>query len=253
MRILSLACSAWSASGVLVTLVGAQLFAANPASAAVDTTEGTALEGGASAESTSPTDNSAPAASDVTEGSGLATPASTPASDAAAPHYVGSFALDPAGFLLFGPTAAVEFGAGRIAGGATFRWFDPGLLSHALFLNASSNFAPSFGGGLRGRYYFRDGFQGFHAGVTVELLASNVEEQATLTVAKSLYIVPQIEGGYRFAWGRFFLGPSAAIGYAAQLSASVENLPGGTQADLYVVQNRSSVYGSARLDLGVLF
>jgi hypothetical protein len=169
------------------------------------------------------------------------------------PRYLGSFALDPAGFLLFGPTATLEFGGGRVAGGATFRWFDPGLLSHELFLKSANTFAPSFGGGLRGRYYFRDGFQGFHAGLGLELLASNVENRSALIVTKSLYIVPQLEGGYRFAWSRFFVGPSVALGYAAQLSAQVENLPGGSQAGLYAVENRNSVYGSARLDLGVLF
>jgi len=177
------------------------------------------------------------------------------AEDAAQPpaRYIGSFALDPAGFLLFGPTAALEFGTGRWTGAASFRWFNPGLVSNALFLGPSDNFAFSAGGGLRGRYYFEDGFRGAHVGAIFELLQANVENQPALIVSKSLYFVPQVEGGYRFAWGRFFVGPSASFGYAAQLSAAIENLPGGTNADSYVVANRSSVYGSARIDLGVLF
>lgn len=168
-------------------------------------------------------------------------------------RYIGSFALDPAGFLLFGPTAALEFGAGRWTGAASFRWLSPGLLANELFLGPSDNFAFSAGGGLRGRYYFDDGFKGVHVGAIFELLQANVENQPALIVSKSLYFVPQVEGGYRFAWGRFFLGPSASFGYAAQLSAVVENLPGGTNAGSYTVANRSSVYGSARIDLGVLF
>ena len=169
------------------------------------------------------------------------------------PRYIGSFALDPAGFLLFGPTAALEFGAGRWTGAASFRWLNPGLLANELFLGSSDSFAFSAGGGLRGRYYFQDGFKGAHVGAIFELLSANVENQPALIVSKSLYFVPQVEGGYRFAWGRFFVGPSASFGYAAQLSAVVENLPGGTNAGSYGVANRSSVYGSARIDLGVLF
>lgn len=170
------------------------------------------------------------------------------------PNYFGSFALDPLGFLLFGPTATLEFGAGRWAGGASFRWFDPGLLAKELFLGGESDsFSFSAGGGLRGRYYFDDGFKGPHVGVVFELLAVNVDNSSSLTRTQSLYFVPQLEGGYRFAWDRFFVGPSASIGYAAQLSGSVEDLPGGSSAGLYQAANRSSVYGSARLDLGILF
>ncbi len=172
----------------------------------------------------------------------------------APPNYFGSFALDPLGFLLFGPTATVEFGVGRWAAGASFRWFDPGLLAKALFLEGDNqSFAFSAGGGLRGRYYFDDGFKGAHVGAVFELLQVNVDNSSNLTRAKSLYFVPQIEGGYRFAWGRFFLGPSASFGYAAQLSGSVEDLPGGSSAGLYRAADRSSVYGAARLDLGILF
>lgn len=177
-----------------------------------------------------------------------------PGAGAVTPSYWGSFALDPLGFLLFGPTATLEFGAGRWAGAASFRWFDPGLLGKELFLDGANNsFAFSAGGGLRGRYYFNDGFKGAHLGVLLELLQINADNSANLTRTKSLYLVPQIEGGYRFAWGRFFVGPSASFGYAAQLSGSVEDLPGGTSAGLYQAANRSSVYGSARLDLGILF
>jgi hypothetical protein len=172
---------------------------------------------------------------------------------AEAVNYLGSFALDPAGFLLFGPTVSLEFGSGRWAASGMFRWFDPGLLAHALFLKSSNQFAPSFGGGIRGRYYFTDGFQGFHAGVAVEFLQTNIETPASLIVARSLYVVPQAEGGYRFAWERFFVGPSVALGYAAQMSAKVEDMPGGTNAAFSTVENRSSVYGSAKIDLGVLF
>lgn len=208
-------------------------------------------------------DEAEPVATEASEGAGegeaepvalVASGEAEPAANAAAPSFLGSFALDPLGFLLFGPTAALEFGAGRWAGAASFRWFDPGLLGKELFLGgANDSFAFSAGGGLRGRYYFDDGFKGAHVGVLFELLQVNVDNSANLTRTKSLYFVPQIEGGYRFAWGRFFVGPSASVGYAAQLSGSVEDLPGGTSAGLYRAADRSSFYGSARLDLGILF
>jgi hypothetical protein len=194
-------------------------------------------------------DSAGETAEDATE---LSAP-TTPPPAAEVRSYLGSFALDPAGFLLFGPTASLEFGIGHVAGAATFRWFDPGLLSQALFVKSGQNFAPSVGGGIRGRYYFDVGFQGVHVGLAVELLQTNIENPSSMTVARSLYLVPQVEGGYRWAFGRFFLGPSASFGYAAQLSGQIENMPGGTSAGLYTVENRSSVYGAAKLDIGVLF
>jgi len=63
-----------------------------------------------------------------------------------------------------------------------------------------------------------------------------------------------IEGGYRLPLGSsFYLGGAAAVGYAFQLSSSVENLPGGTDAGLYAARDKSTIYGSASLEAGVYF
>jgi hypothetical protein len=52
---------------------------------------------------------------------------------------------------------------------------------------------------------------------------------------------------------RFYAGATAAAGYAFKLSGSVDNLPGGMNASLYAPVDRSSVYGTASLELGVFF
>jgi len=66
-------------------------------------------------------------------------------------------------------------------------------------------------------------------------------------------LVPYAEVGYRFAFGRVYGDASAGLGYAAQLSGTVENLPRGNAAQGYVASDESSVYGTASLELGLFF
>ena len=164
-----------------------------------------------------------------------------------------AISVDPLGFLLFGPTAHAEAALGRVGLGAGVRWFSAGLLANKLFLNEGDRFAFSYGLSLHGNYYFIAPLTGPHLGLAVELLHTRGEDDAARIATISNYIVPQLEGGYRHHWGHFMLGGVIAAGYAARLSSRVEDLPGGDSASLYSVNNESSFYGSARLDLGVLF
>jgi len=66
-------------------------------------------------------------------------------------------------------------------------------------------------------------------------------------------LVPEVEGGYRVGFGRFFVGATIGLGYAIQASSSVDNINGGHQAQYYVAKDYSTIYGSASLDLGLLF
>jgi hypothetical protein len=165
----------------------------------------------------------------------------------------GSLFVDPLGFLLFGPTLGVEVGSDKVSGTLYGRWFNVGLLSQALFLNKPQSFDFSYGLGLKGRYYFWGALSGPHVGAGVEYLSSRVDDPGNLIVTSSHYLVPQVEGGYRLGLGAFYVGGAAALGYAFDLSSSVENLPGGMNASLFQVVSASKFYGSASLELGVYF
>jgi hypothetical protein len=170
-----------------------------------------------------------------------------------APERHGSAYVDPLGFLMFGPRLGVDAGGQWLTGGIYGRWFDPGLLGRSLFLKAEESLAFSYGIGARGRYYFGGEHGGFHLGAGAEYLRARVENAAAVIAITSTYLVPYAEGGYRFAFERFYAGATVALGYAARLSGQVDNLPGGNNAGSYQATNESSVYGSAGLELGVFF
>lgn len=165
----------------------------------------------------------------------------------------GSVFVDPLGFALFGPRLGVEAGGGHVSGALHARWFNAGLLSHSLFEKGEDKLAFGYGVGLRGRYYLSEGLAGLHLGVAAEYLHSRVENQPALIATSSAYVVPYVEAGYRFAFGRLYADASAGVGYAFQASSRVENLPGGSSAKDYVVSDESSVYGTASLELGLFF
>jgi len=175
------------------------------------------------------------------------------AKSSAAPEHHGSAFVDPLGFLMFGPRVGVDAGGAHLTGGVYGRWFDPGLLGRSLFLKDGQSFAFSYGVGARGRYYLGEGHGGLHVGAGAEYLRTRVEEAAALIASTSGYFVPYAEVGYRLAFDRFYAGATALLGYAARVSGSVENLPGGNNAASYQANNESSIYGSAGLELGVFF
>lgn len=165
----------------------------------------------------------------------------------------GAVFVDPLGFLLFGPTLGVELAVGPISATVYGRWFNAGILANQLFTEDKNQFAFSYGAGLRARHYFGPRLEGFFAGVGVEYLRSSIEEPDALIVSKSQYLVPLAEGGYRLGWERFFLTGAVGLGYAFELSGHVENMPGGNLASAYFVKDKSSVYATASLELGVFF
>jgi hypothetical protein len=181
------------------------------------------------------------------------TPPAATAETTTAPERHGSAFVDPLGFLMFGPRVGVEAGTPHITGGVYGRWFSPGLLGQSLFLNDGQSFGFSYGVGARGRYYLGEGQRGFHLGAGGEYLRTRVEDAPARVATVSGYVVPYAEVGYRLAFERFYAGASAVLGYAAKVSGAVENLPGGTNAGSYVATDKSSVYGSAALELGVFF
>jgi hypothetical protein len=165
----------------------------------------------------------------------------------------GSVFVDPLGFALFGPRLGVEVGHRHISAALYGRWFSPGLLGHSLFLKTDDEFGFSYGVGVRGRWYFGHNLDRFHLGLAAEYLHTRVENKVSLIGTDSGYLVPYVEAGYRICWGRFYLDPSAGIGYAGRLSSKAENLRGGDPRRDLTVVNESTVYGTASLDLGILF
>jgi hypothetical protein len=166
--------------------------------------------------------------------------------------------VDPAGFLLFGPTLGVEVGGlqGHLSGTAYVRWFSEGLLSQQFFLNQGrgDTFDFSYGGGARGRYYFFGNLAGPHAGFDLEYLASHIEDHADLVTTNSQYFIPAAEGGYRLPFlGHCYADASAALGYAIRVGSGVDNLPGGTEASRFTASDDSKIYATASLDLGLYF
>ncbi|HYQ18138.1 MAG TPA: hypothetical protein VEQ58_20330, partial [Polyangiaceae bacterium] len=98
-----------------------------------------------------------------------------------------------------------------------------------------------------------EGLTGLHFGLAAEYLHVRNERPDALIVTVSTYVVPYAEAGYRWSLGRAYIDASAGLGYALQASGKVENLPGGSGAGNYVASDESSVYGTASLDLGILF
>lgn len=165
----------------------------------------------------------------------------------------GAVMADPLGFLLFGPTVGVELALGRYSVLAYGRWLDAGVLAKSMFEDASNKFRFSYGGGLKGRYYSGPGLTRTHVGIALEVLKTRMDNDTDRVATKNLVLVPEIEGGYRFAFGRFFVDGALGLGYALQVSKSMVNINGGTQANLYEAKDVSTIYGSASVDFGVLF
>lgn len=170
------------------------------------------------------------------------------------PTRYGSVFVDPLGFLSFGPTFGVEAGAGRFTGTIYGRWFSAGLLSSVLVLGPSEKYDFSFGVGLRGRIYFRDGFAGAHVGFGAEFVRTQIENGSYRLVISTNLVVPQVEGGYRWAaWGRFYVGLAGSVGYAVRFGWRTDNLPGGDSAATLIPPDPSAFFFSAKLEIGFLF
>lgn len=165
----------------------------------------------------------------------------------------GSAFFDPLGFLLFGPTAGVEIASQQLSGILFARLLSLGVLANSMFPGENERFAVAYGVGARGRYFFHGGFAGPHVGVQAEYIRSRVENSYFLIATNAHYFVPQIEGGYRFAFGRLYLGGVATLGYALQLANSVEDLTGSGRESLFNIRNVSSVYGNVGLEIGLYF
>lgn len=168
------------------------------------------------------------------------------------PRY-GSFFIDPLGFLTFGPAIGLEAGAGRVTVAVYGRWLSGGLVSNTALLGSGEHYDFSFGVGARFRFYFRDNLAGAHLGAAVEWLRTVVENDRLLLILTSNYLVPQLEGGYRWASDRVYLGLAGSVGYSARLFWKLDNQPGGQLASELIPVPVTAFFASAKLELGLFF
>jgi|WetSurMetagenome_2_1015567.scaffolds.fasta_scaffold108548_3 hypothetical protein len=165
----------------------------------------------------------------------------------------GSIFLDPFGFLIISPTIGAEIGFRQFSVIAYGRWLYVGVLAKSMFLKKDNAFGLSYSFGFKGRYYLRPGLIGPHLGFEVEFLNTRVEDKVLLVATNNSIFLPKIEGGYRFKIMRFYVDASAGIGYGIQTSKNVENINEGHHAQNFEAVDASAIYGSASLDVGILF
>jgi hypothetical protein len=162
------------------------------------------------------------------------------------------------GPLQFGLTSAVEVGSSHLAGFGRFRWLNSGRLADNTLptKGTDEHLAFSYGVGLGARYFSAPGaaLTGFNVGLVLEYLHVHNEDTKTeRTAFITSLIIPQLEGGYRWRFGRFLVGAGAGVGYAVVTSKSTEDLSGGTNAVVYANNAENKPYASAALDLGFFF
>jgi hypothetical protein len=162
--------------------------------------------------------------------------------------------LNLLGPLQFGITPTVELGGKQVAGLLRFRWMNPGLLSQGLPNQDYQELAFSYGAALGGRYYLHSGLSGIHLGIWAEYIRTRIED---LEVEREAYvtslIVPQAEAGYRWRFGRAFVGLGAALGYAVAFDKRTEDLSEGADPVLQPVDFGSTIFGSGAFDVGYFF
>jgi hypothetical protein len=165
----------------------------------------------------------------------------------------GALFADVAGLIMFGPVLGGELAIGHASLSVYGRWLDGGYLARQMFPDddEGESFAFSYGVGIKGRYYLSGGLRGFSLGIAAEYLRSSIENENVLIATHANIFVPQLEVAYRQAFGRFFIGGAGAIGYALELSSSVEDLPGGNEAEMREVEDFSTIYGSVAVEIGL--
>jgi hypothetical protein len=188
----------------------------------------------------------------VSSGAAADEGASTTADVEAAAEWNANVHVNVLGPLQFGLAPVLEVGSSRVSVLARARWMNPGLLSQTL-PQAEEELKFSYGGALGARYYFSPGLLGAHVGLWAELLRTRIEDTAEQEAYVSSVLVPQVEGGYRWAVGRLLLGVGATIGYAKSIGREVEDLSSGQDPVRNEVENVSRFYGSAAFDVGVFF
>jgi hypothetical protein len=129
--------------------------------------------------------------------------------------------FDALGLLQFGLTPTVEFGK-RFSGYARLRLPNTGLLSYVLLPEDDMKFHWGLGGAI-GIHFFssREGnMRGVFGGPALEYTFMRMRDESRRKAAYGTHsLIPQLDLGYRWAFGNFLLGAGGRIGLAIPVAA----------------------------------
>lgn len=159
------------------------------------------------------------------------------------------------GILQFGLVPGVEFGGRHFGLSGRVRVMTTGLLSHLVLADPSDDeeFTSGVGVAAIGRYYSGAGgnMRGFYVGGGLEWLTDRIEDKTDDREAYvTTVLIPQVDTGYRWVWGRFLLDLGAGVGYAIVQSATTEDLSGGQDRYLYPNHSEDQFYLIGVVNLG---
>lgn len=147
-------------------------------------------------------------------------PESAPARDASADALVNVHA-DAAGLLQFGLTPTLEVGE-SVSGYLRLRLVNTGLASYFLLgRDADDDLRLGIGAAL-GMHWFsaeRGNMRGFYGGAALEYaFLETRDESVDFARYRTHALIPQLDVGYRWAFGDFFVGVSGKLGLAIPLT-----------------------------------
>jgi hypothetical protein len=180
--------------------------------------------------------------------------------------------LGALGFLQFGPTVALEFGGGgkgvSVAGFVRGRSMNLGPLPYIIALTTDDKFTFGWGAAAGLRIYTSQAgnLRGFYFGGAAEYVAwdsmeNDGRKEGTEIKYKARFIMPQVELGYRWIFGKnFSFAVGGTAGYLVIMSKETEYDLGSSNytereliQDGYKIDTSSQPYASLNLELGFIF
>jgi hypothetical protein len=159
------------------------------------------------------------------------------------------------GLLELGPTAALELGGKTASLSFRFRAINAGALSYVIVADSSSGEVLEFSYGIAAalRIYtgVRGNMRGFFWGPALEFVHTRVVDDESVGYTTEL-IIPELELGYRWAFGHFLVEVGGGIGYGIVTKATTEPLSeGGSYASPNEAENGANALGT--VSVGTFF
>jgi hypothetical protein len=162
--------------------------------------------------------------------------------------------FDALGLLQFGLTPTVEFGK-RFSGYARLRLSNTGLLNYVLLPRDDMELHWGLGGAI-GMHFFSSreaNMRGVFGGPALEYAFTRMRDESRRNAAYGTHsLVPQLDLGYRWAFGSLLLGLGGRIGLAIPVAAYDKPLgKNGCSGKDACAEDRDLLFmGSVFLDLG---
>ncbi|MFN0253914.1 MAG: hypothetical protein ACKV2T_44030 [Kofleriaceae bacterium] len=165
-----------------------------------------------------------------------------------------AFHVNLLGLLELGPTVALELGGKTASLSLRFRAINAGALSYVIIADASEGdvleFSYGLAAGLRIYTAVRGNMRGFFWGPAVELVHARVVEDQSIAYTTEL-IIPELELGYRWAFGSFLFEIGGGVGYGIVTDASSELISEGGTYYPNDAQNGANALGT--VSVGAFF